>query len=124
MKMPISEILDRYSIAILKKERANADNSKEINDLKFEIDEYLKNHYEFIDQKIKDLIEVNGNIWDLESDIRKGKEGELGLEEVGRRAIKIREFNKIRITHKNTIVDYFGEGYKDIKMNHVSSDDK
>lgn len=122
--MPISEILDRYSIAILKRERADAENSKEINDLKSEIDKYSKEQYEFINQKIKDLIEVNGNIWDLESDIRKGKEGELGLEEVGRRAIKIREFNKIRITHKNNVVDYFGEGYKDIKMNHVSSDDK
>jgi len=124
MKMPISEILDRYSIAILKKERADAENSKEINDLRFEIDGYLKDHYEFINQKIKDLIQVNGDIWDLESDIRRGKEGELGLEEVGRRAIKIREFNKIRITYKNDVVDYFGEGYKDIKINHVSSDDK
>ena len=122
--MPISEILDRYSIAILKKERADAENSKEINDLRFEIDGYLKDHYEFINQKIKDLIQVNGDIWDLESDIRRGKEGELGLEEVGRRAIKIREFNKIRITYKNDVVDYFGEGYKDIKINHVSSDDK
>jgi len=124
MKMPISEILDRYSIAILKRERADAENSKEINDLQSEIDKYSEEHYEFINQKIKDLIEVNGNIWDLESDIRKGKEGELGLEEVGRRAIKIREFNKVRITYKNNVVDYFGEGYKDIKMNHVSSDDK
>lgn len=122
--MPISEILDRYSIAILKKERADAENSKEINDLRFEIDGYLKDHYEFINQKIKDLIQVNGDIWDLESDIRRGKEGELGLEEVGRRAIKIREFNKTRITYKNDVVDYFGEGYKDIKINHVSSDDK
>lgn len=124
MKMPISEILDRYSIAILKKERADAENSKEINDLQSEIDKYSEEHYEFINQKIKDLIEVNGSIWDLESDIRKGKEGELGLEEVGRRAIKIREFNKVRVTYKNNIVDYFGEGYKDIKINHVSSDDK
>jgi len=30
MKMPIGEILDRYSIAILKKERANAENQQEI----------------------------------------------------------------------------------------------
>ena len=31
MKMPISEIADRYSIALLKKERADAQNQKEIN---------------------------------------------------------------------------------------------
>lgn len=123
MKMPISEILDRYSIAVLKKERANADNSKEINDLLFEIEIYKEKDKEFIESVIESLIEINGKIWDLESDIRKGKEGELGLEEVGRRAIQIREYNKIRVGYKNKTVSKFGEGYTDIKMNHVSVDE-
>lgn len=121
MKMPIGEILDRYSIAVLKKERANADNEIELNDLSQEIEVYKQKDSEFINHKINQLIEINGMIWDLESDIRKGKEGELGLEEVGRRAIKIREFNKIRVGYKNDVVEVFGEGYKDIKMNHASS---
>ena len=121
MKMPIGEILDRYSIAILKKERASAENQQEIDDLTQEIESYKETHEEFINDKIDKLIEINGMIWDLESDIRKGREGELGLEEVGRRAIKIREFNKIRVGYKNDVVEVFGEGYKDIKMNHASS---
>lgn len=121
MKMPIGEILDRYSIAILKKERANAENQQEIEDLTKEIESYKSTHNEFVEELIGKLIEINGKIWDLESDIRKGKEGELGLEEVGRRAIKIREFNKIRVGYKNDTVEVFGEGYKDIKMNHASS---
>jgi|APGre2960657404_1045060.scaffolds.fasta_scaffold16237_2 hypothetical protein len=121
MKMPIGEILDRYSIAILKKERASAENQQEIDDLTQEIESYKETHEEFINEKIDKLIEINGMIWDLESDIRKGREGELGLEEVGRRAIKIREFNKIRVGYKNDVVEVFGEGYKDIKMNHASS---
>jgi hypothetical protein len=121
MKMPIGEILDRYSIAVLKKERASADNEIELNDLSREIEVYKQKDSEFINHKINQLIEINGMIWDLESDIRKGKEGELGLEEVGRRAIKIREFNKIRVGYKNDVVEVFGEGYKDIKMNHASS---
>lgn len=119
--MPIGEILDRYSIAILKKERANAENQQEIEDLTKEIESYKSTHNEFVEELIGKLIEINGKIWDLESDIRKGKEGELGLEEVGRRAIKIREFNKIRVGYKNDTVEVFGEGYKDIKMNHASS---
>jgi hypothetical protein len=123
MKMPISEILDRYSIAILKKERANAENEQEIQDLNDEIDNYRNQSPELIDRKIQQLIEINGKIWDLESDIRKGKEGELGLEEVGRRAILIRGLNKIRVGYKNEIVEVFNEGYKDIKMNHASSDE-
>ena len=36
--MPIGEILDRYSIAILKKERASAENQQEIEDLTKEIE--------------------------------------------------------------------------------------
>jgi hypothetical protein len=115
MKMPISEIADRYAIAILKKERANADNSKEIFELSNEIEKYPN-----IDYYIDKLIEINGKIWDLESDIRKGKEEELGLEEVGRRAIAIRGFNKIRVSYKNEMVNLYNEGFEDIKMNHAS----
>ncbi len=116
MKMPISEVADRYSIALLKRERASADNQKEIDTLHEELITY-KDSLEFV-LKLK---EVNGKIWDLESDIRKGKEAELGLEEVGRRAIAIRELNKIRVGYKNEMVKIYGEGFEDIKMNHASA---
>jgi hypothetical protein len=120
MEYPISEILDRYSIALLKKERLAIDNGQEIKDLSTEIDNY-RNINQIVDEYIVKLKDINGKIWDLEFDIRKGKEGELGLEEVGRRAILIRENNKIRVGYKNEIVEIFNVGYKDIKMNHVSS---
>jgi len=120
MEYPISEILDRYSIALLKKERLNIDNNQEIKDLSTEINNY-RNINKIVDEYIVKLKDINGKIWDLEFDIRKGKEGELGLEEVGRRAILIRENNKIRVGYKNEIVEIFNVGYKDIKMNHVSS---
>jgi uncharacterized protein YxjI len=120
MEYPISEILDRYSIALLKKERLDIDNDQEIKDLSIEIDNY-RNINQIVDEYIVKLKDINGKIWDLEFDIRKGKEGELGLEEVGRRAILIREKNKIRVGYKNDIVEIFNVGYKDIKMNHVSS---
>jgi hypothetical protein len=116
MKMPISEIADRYSIALLKSERANAENKLEIHTLHKELVQYL-DVMEFVSK----LKEVNGKIWDLESDIRKGKEGELGFEEVGRRAIEIRELNKIRVGYKNEMVKKYEEGFEDIKMNHASS---
>jgi tetratricopeptide (TPR) repeat protein len=116
MKMPISEIADRYSIALLKKERANADNDQEINVLYQELVKYDQ-ALNFVEK----LKEINGQIWDLESDIRKGKENELGLEEVGRRAIAIRGLNKIRVSYKNEMVSIYGEGFEDIKMNHASA---
>ena len=63
--------------------------------------------------------EINGRIWDLESDIRKGKEGELGSEEVGRRALMIRNINSERIALKNQIAVFHNE-YGERKYNHAS----
>jgi hypothetical protein len=116
MKMPISEIADRYSITLLKSERIEGVN------LTDELNAYLQelNKYEGIQSYLERLYQINGEIWDLESDIRKGKENILGLEEVGRRAIMIRGKNKIRVGIKNEMVEKYEEGFKDIKMNHAS----
>lgn len=124
--LSLSEVLDRLSILKLKASRI-----KDLNDKKEfilyskKLGFYVKhNGYkqkpEIINMFIKKLYEVNGKIWDLEADIRKGKEGELGLEEVGRRAIEIRNLNKERISIKNDIMKRTGNGIKDVKMNHAS----
>ena len=121
MEMPLPEILDRLSILKLKIERIGEPH------LQKELEEYEKTLVEFkikgmfIDENwINDLYNLNSQIWDLESDIRKGKEGELGLEEVGRRAILIRNINNKRVAVKNKIVEKTGLGFKDVKMNHAS----
>ncbi len=117
MKMPISEIADRLSICRLKSERLENENLRdELYTLESEAAIY-KQISDFVDR----LYEVNGQIWDLEADIRSGKEGELGLEEVGRRALAIRDLNKKRISIKNEIVERYGEGFKEVKVNHASS---
>lgn len=115
MKISIGDIVDRYSICKLKNERIQIDNSKEMLELKNEMD-----NYEGIDSYIDMLYDVNGKIWDLESDIRKENEDLLGLEEVGRRAIKIRGFNNVRVGYKNEINSKYGEGFIEVKMNHGS----
>lgn len=115
IKMSVSEISDRYSICLLKSERTTEDMTEELVLYKKELNNYL-NIMEYVDQ----LYNINAMIWNLESDIRQGKEEELGLEEVGRRALKIRDINKKRITIKNKIVDVYGEGFRDIKINHGS----
>lgn len=114
--MPISEISDRYSITLLKSERIEGvDLTEELSTYKQEL-----NKYEGIQFYLDRLYTINGEIWDLESDIRKGKENLLGLEEVGRRSILIRGKNKIRVGIKNEMVEKYEEGFKDIKMNHAS----
>ena len=74
---------------------------------------------------------VNQKIWALENDLRKGKEGQivngvrLTKEEIGKRAIMIRDINRERVALKNAInakfrkmFDYF----KEYKINHCSED--
>ena len=77
MNYPLSELIDRYTILLLKKERLPADKqiSKEVITFRKAIDEF---EHPKTTEYIDDLLEVNGKIWDLESDIRKGKEKQLG----------------------------------------------
>ena len=122
MEGPLAELLDRLVIVKLKMERVSgSEKEKEYEFYKKELELYKKNGFKINDKWLEELYKVNGKIWDLESDIRKGKEGLLGLEEVGRRAIAIRDLNKIRIRIKNEIVEETGSGFKDIKINHASS---
>ncbi|MBL7148395.1 MAG: hypothetical protein ISS82_06215 [Nanoarchaeota archaeon] len=122
MEMPLSEVIDRFVIVRLKMERIKTEDKKEeYKHYKKVIEDYKKQGFNIKQEWIDKLYETNRKIWDLEHDIRKGKEGLLGLEEVGRRAIQIREINKIRIAIKNEIVEATGSGFKDIKMNHASA---
>jgi len=114
--MTIGEIADRYSICKLKSERTDLDCHEELDMLYQEL-----SLYENIEIYIDQLYEINGSIWSLESDIRLGKEGKLGLEEVGRRAIKIRNFNGMRVQVKNTINSLYKEGFVETKSNHASA---
>lgn len=66
------------------------------------------------------LMMANTDVWNLEGDIRKGREGELGLSEVGRRAIEIRKCNTKRIVAVNDINEIFGVDQKEGKFDHGS----
>ncbi|MDP3645510.1 MAG: hypothetical protein Q8R25_00275 [bacterium] len=119
MEMPLNEVIDRYSILLLKKERLPANEALAKECARFETNLARCPDKKYMNDTVASLKEVNGKIWDLESDIRKGKEGELGLEEVGRRAIAIRDLNAERIRLKNIIARKEGE-FGDIKIDHAS----
>ena len=121
MEIPLAELIDRYSIMRLKMERIGDPNlKKEFETLQLSINKYRERGIKVDDGWLNKLYEINGKMWDLEHDIRKGKENELGLEEVGRRALLIRDLNKQRVSVKNEIAEITGSGFKDIKMNHAS----
>ena len=113
MKMPISEIIDRYTITKLKYERTSENVNDELLAYKKEIDQYSAN----LDVYIQRMYEINAKIWNTESDIRKGASG-MPLEEVGRLALQVRDLNCDRNAIKAEIVDQFAEGFKEIKINY------
>ena len=119
--MPLSEILDRYTITKLKSERTSEDVYDELSTYKREIDnpDYLKKSNQilsFIDR----LYGINGQLWDTEKDIRSGVD--MPLEEVGRLALKVRDLNRKRNEIKAEVVDAFAEGFKEIKINYEKID--
>jgi len=119
--MPLSEILDRYTITKLKSERTNEDVSDELRTYKKEVDnpDYVERSNQII-SFIDRLYEINGELWDTEGDIRKGVD--MPLEEIGRLALKVRDLNCTRNEIKAEIVDTFSEGFKEIKINYKKID--
>lgn len=123
--MQLSDIMDRMSILQLKEENLGqktvegADYREYYHRYTLSLDVVLQ---ESLDALLTNLYIINGKIWNLEADIRQGKEGLLGLEEVGRRALAIRDFNGERIRLKNEITDLVKGKYKEIKIDHASQE--
>jgi hypothetical protein len=121
MERDAGDIIDRWAIAKLKAERIGADESRKeylwfcegINELGIK---YPEINWNSCKQKI---LKIHSKIWNLESGIRQSKM-DNDLQEVGRRAILIRDWNKKRVVLKNEINLKTGEGFQDIKKDHGS----
>jgi len=121
MERDCGDIIDRGAIAQLKHERiGNDENNKEYKAFKQEIDLVISKYPDIpISKFFNLLIKINAMIWDLESDLRKGKlDG--ALSEVGRRAIEIRKHNNLRVQVKNIVNELTKTGFIDIKSDHLS----
>lgn len=122
MKMPISEILDRYSIALIKQEKTNFNVKEEVEAYEKEIESYGSDFSEFIET----LKSVNKIIWELEEsgsrhiDISNfdSDNPQISLEELGKIALKVRKYNKIRNGIKAKIVEKYAEGFQEIPINY------
>ena len=115
IRMPISEVADRYTIALLKQKNTDEDMFKEIDTYQDELRSYPD-----IEPYIVRLLEVNSKIWKLEASLRAGKENEMMYVVIAETAVAIRNTNRERVAIKNEMVEKYGEGFKDIKINHVS----
>ena len=116
-QFPVIELVDRYAIAKLKFAKTGA-NQAELNFYQ----EQVKN-IDFI--KVQNLFDelylVHQSIWNLESELKSGLEHKLPLEEIGRRAIEIRNFNNRRVELKNIMAASLGCAVQEVKQDHISA---
>jgi len=116
MKFPIIELIDRLSIARVKSDRG-VDND---NELKFYTTQLKDHDMHLVSTELAELTIIHNTIWDAEWQLKAGKEDELDLAEIGRRAIKIRDWNNKRVKLKNIIAEKLGCDVKEIKKDHAS----
>ena len=114
---PVIELFDRYAIAQVKFQKTNGANHEELNFYKHQIDQFDTSLVEILMQT---LYNIHTEIWDLESELKSGCEHNLPLDEIGRRAIAIRNHNNKRINIKNAIAESLKCVVKEIKQDHLS----
>lgn len=136
IEMSPGEVFDRYTILRMK--------SVEIKDpaLRSEVSKFSKEVERIFESDLPtsrwsltrfllELMEANAKIWVLEAAIRQEirgdpqarvpgtPNGDLPYEEVGRRTIVIRDYNRRRVAAKASIDKLFGV-YPDVKVDHAS----
>ena len=118
MKFPVIEIVDRYAIAVVKHGKTNGANQEE---LKFYLDQINEIKIDLSDPKLLELIEHHRYVWSLEDDFKKAKIDNLPLEEIGRRALYIRDIGYRRVDLKNDFAKILGDPVREIKQDHVTN---
>lgn len=116
MEMYLGEYVDRLSILLHKSQKIGPSSYPEfVRYVQYFLLKVPEENLGNLIRYFRELYYINGEIWKLESDIRLNKEKKLGLEEVGRRAIKIRNWNNKRLLVQNKIISIFG-GYKNVNL--------
>jgi len=118
MDMPISDVVDRYTILQIKLDRfANREQREKILEMyrvfEAEVNERVKKQPELM-PLIEAVREANADLWDAEAamtvnlDLRNTK----GIARIAR---KIRQLNTVRIEAKNAVSAKVGDFYRDLR---------
>ena len=113
---PVIELVDRLAIAEVKFQRTKANEEE----LLWYMNQALRIDISEIVDEYEDLKRIHNEIWELEAELKTGREAELSLEEIGRRAIAIRDHNNKRVALKNQIAEKLDCPVREIKVDHIS----
>ena len=113
---PVVELVDRLAIAEVKFEKTQA-NAEELGWYQTQ----AKNHnLEMVQSELAELKPIHLQIWELEKELKSGTEQNIPLDEIGRRAIVIRNHNHERIKLKNLMAERLQCHVREIKKDHLS----
>jgi hypothetical protein len=113
---PVIELVDRLAIAEVKFKRTKANEEE----LLWYMNQALRIDIGEIVDEYENLKQIHNEIWELEAELKTGREAELSLEEIGRRAIAIRDHNNRRVALKNLMAEKLGCTVREIKQDHLS----
>ena len=111
-KFPVIELVDRYCIAKLKFAKLG-DNKEELN---FYTEQLKDLNLNLIKEDLDKLYDVHSRVWELEDDFKKYTvEHKYSLEEVGRRAIHVRNILSERYVLKNRMAELLNDPIREVK---------
>lgn len=116
--LPVLELVDRLCIARVKYHRTQGANQIELNWYEDKFKQLPQSKE--LDAAVADIMDIHHAIWDLEWQLKSGVEQMLSLQEIGRRAIAIRDFNNQRIALKNKVAEILGDPVQEIKKDHLA----
>ena len=116
--LPVLELIDRLCIARVKYARTNGANQVELDWYEDKFRQLPQSPE--LDADIQAMTDIHHAIWDLEWQLKAGVEQMLSLQEIGRRAIAIRDFNNKRIAYKNSVASILGHPVREIKQDHLA----
>ena len=117
MKFPVIELVDRYTIAVVKHERTRGANQAELD---FYLDQMQELDINSIQPYLDKLTQIHRDIWNLEDDFKQYRDSNYSLEEIGRRSLVIRDYNQHRVAYKNQIASAVDCAVREIKQDHAS----
>ena len=83
----------------------------------FYVDKMNQLNKSLIWEEIQALKILHDKVWALEDDFKKCRIDGIGLEEIGRRALEIRDYNQFRASIKNKIAEKLNDAVREIKTN-------
>ena len=116
--LPVLELVDRLCIARVKHARTQGANQVELDWYEHKLAQLPQSTE--LDEAIQAMTDIHHAIWDLEWQLKSGVEQMLSLQEIGRRAIAIRDHNNKRIAYKNSIATILGHPVKELKHDHLA----